>query len=63
MATVVRDLTLDDQRLLVDVLFSQEYALELIESELHDIELGNKKVEHSTYQKLVQLYDKLRSEL
>ncbi|WP_243385378.1 antirepressor AbbA [Bacillus kexueae] len=60
MTTAVHFLTKEDQQLLVDVLLNQEYALELVESELHDIENGNKHVDFQKYQKLVSLYDKLR---
>lgn len=60
MSIAIRQLSIEDQQLLVDVLFSQEYALELLESELHDIENGNKEVDFPTYKKLIALYDKVR---
>ncbi|WP_243293051.1 antirepressor AbbA [Bacillus sp. FJAT-47783] len=62
MRIAVRQFSKEDQQLLVDVLFSQEYAIELLESELHDIENGHKKVDFQTYKKLIDLYDKIRLE-
>lgn len=55
-------LTSEDQQLLLNILLNQGYALELISSEISDIENGYKKVEFETYKRIVQLYDKLRIE-
>jgi hypothetical protein len=55
-----KELTADEQKLLIDVLFSNEYALELLSSELYDIETGTKNVDETTYKKLVTLYDRVR---
>ncbi|ALC80886.1 MULTISPECIES: antirepressor AbbA [Bacillus] len=60
MNNSVKGLTADEQKLLIDVLFANEYALELLSSELYDIETGTKDVDETTYKKLVTLYDRVR---
>lgn len=55
-----KGLTADEQKLLIDVLFKNEYAIELLSSELYDIETGTKAVDETTYRKLVTLYDRVR---
>ncbi len=52
----------EEAALLLDVLFSQQYALELIRSELADIENGDKEVDEHRYQQLLRLYDRLLTE-
>jgi hypothetical protein len=48
-----------DQKLLLDVLFSQRYAKEIVSCELTDIESGNKKTEEARIKKLNELFDRL----
>lgn len=52
----------EEAALLLDVLFSQQYALELIRSELADIENGDKAVDEHRYRQLLRLYDRLLTE-
>ncbi|MBB5323858.1 hypothetical protein HNQ34_000950 [Anoxybacillus tepidamans] len=56
-------LSLDEQNLLLDVLFTQHYALEIISSELADIENGYKQADEARYKNLVKLYHRIREEL
>ncbi|PLR69496.1 MULTISPECIES: antirepressor AbbA [Bacillaceae] len=63
MNSAVEILSSDDQRFLVELLLKQQYALELISSEIYEIESGTKQTDHATYQKLVSLYDRIRFEL
>jgi hypothetical protein len=56
-------LSAEEQKLLLDVLFTQHYALEIISCELADIENGDKQVEEARYKKLVNLYDRIREEM
>ncbi|MGN7939944.1 antirepressor AbbA [Metabacillus sp. 22489] len=60
METTLKKLTLDDKQLLAEALISQQYALEIIISELNDIESGIKRMEQSKYLQLLTLYEKLR---
>jgi hypothetical protein len=53
-------LSIDDQQLLIEVLLNQHYAIEILSSELNDIETGVKSTDHGTYFRLVSLYDRLR---
>lgn len=53
-------LSTDDLKLLVEILFRQQYAIEIICSELNDIEAGLKSMDDESYQRLVSLYDRLR---
>ncbi|MCD7035472.1 antirepressor AbbA [Metabacillus sp. GX 13764] len=50
----------DDQKLLVDILLKQQYALELVSSEINDIESGEKAICQDDYNRLLALYDLLR---
>lgn len=56
-------LSRDEQQLLLEVLFSQQYALEIISSELADMESGQKQTDEGRYLHLVKLYERLREEL
>ncbi|BDG33010.1 antirepressor AbbA [Parageobacillus thermoglucosidasius] len=49
----------EEQILLLDILFAQQYALELISCELADIENGEKRVDEKRHQQLLHLYDRL----
>ncbi|SFA52044.1 Antirepressor AbbA [Parageobacillus thermantarcticus] len=49
----------EEQLLLLDILFAQQYALELVSCELADIENGEKQVDEKRYQQLLHLYDRL----
>jgi hypothetical protein len=60
METTFEKLSSDDQKLLVEILFRQNYAIEIISSELNDIEAGIKSIDIVTYNRLVSLYDRLR---
>ncbi|MFY0759324.1 MULTISPECIES: antirepressor AbbA [Metabacillus] len=63
MNSAVEILSSDDQKFLVELLLKQQYALELISSEIYEIESGTKQTDNATYQKLVSLYDRIRFEL
>ncbi|ASB89833.1 hypothetical protein ACH95_06535 [Bacillus glycinifermentans] len=52
----------EERKLLLNVLLNHEYAVELLSSEINDIETGTKNVDSLTYKKLVTLYDRVRSE-
>jgi hypothetical protein len=52
-------LTQEEKELLVSLLISTDIAKELVISEINDIEVGEKKLETTTYQKLIKLYDKI----
>jgi len=52
-------LTQEEKDLLVTLLISTDVAKELVISEINDIEVGEKKLETRTYQKLIELYDKI----
>jgi len=60
METTLKKLTLDDKQLLAEALISQHYALEIVISELNDIESGIKRMDQSKYLQLLTLYEKLR---
>lgn len=60
METTIEKISSDDQKLLIEILFSQHYAIEIISSELNDIEAGLKSTDNDTYNRLVSLYDRLR---
>ncbi|GGJ74757.1 flagellar basal body rod protein FlgC [Anoxybacillus voinovskiensis] len=53
----------DEQCLLLEVLFNQRYALEIISSELADMESGQKQVDEARYRHLVKLYERICNEL
>jgi|GEM_PF-428296 len=50
----------DEQKLLVKTLLSQNYVIELLSSELNDIECGKKAIDEHSYQQLKSLYERLR---
>jgi hypothetical protein len=52
----------EEQILLLDILFTQQYALDLVSCELADIENGEKQVDEKRYQQLLRLYDRLLQE-
>ncbi|ABO66285.1 Conserved hypothetical protein [Geobacillus thermodenitrificans NG80-2] len=52
----------EEASLLLEVLFSQQYALELVRSELADIENGDKEADEQRYRQLLRLYDRLLTE-
>ncbi|MFB7034377.1 antirepressor AbbA [Bacillus altitudinis] len=52
----------EEKKLLLNVLLNQEYAVELLSSEINDIECGTKNVDDNTYKKLITLYDRVRFE-
>ncbi len=49
----------EDKILLLEILFNQNYALELLRCELVDIENGDKLVTSEAYMRLLHLYEKL----
>jgi hypothetical protein len=59
---VLETLSHEEQRLLLDLLFTQQYALELVRCEIADIENGDKQVDARRYQQLLHLYDRLLQE-
>ncbi|GMB08633.1 antirepressor AbbA [Thermolongibacillus altinsuensis] len=56
-----QQLSMEEQQLLVDLLFTQQYAIELISAELADIECGYKQVDAQRYKQLIGLYDRVRA--
>jgi hypothetical protein len=52
-------LTQEEKDLLLTLLISTDVAKELVISEINDIEVGEKELEKITYQKLIELYDKI----
>ncbi|WP_338786746.1 antirepressor AbbA [Metabacillus sp. FJAT-53654] len=60
METTLKKLTSEDQKLLVEILIRQQYAIEIVSSELNDIEVGVKSTDEVTYNRLVSLYELLR---
>ncbi|KEZ52777.1 MULTISPECIES: antirepressor AbbA [Metabacillus] len=63
MNSAAEILSQDDQKFLVELLLKQQYALELVSSEIYEIENGTKQSDHATYQKLIRLYDRIRFEV
>ncbi|ANB60772.1 antirepressor AbbA [Anoxybacteroides amylolyticum] len=59
----MEQLSPDEQNLLLEVLFNQRYALEIISSELADMESGQKQVDEARYRHLVKLYERIYNEL
>jgi Antirepressor AbbA len=59
---LLQTLSHEEQILLLDVLFTQQYALDLVSCELADIENGEKQVDEKRYQQLLRLYDRLLQE-
>ena len=56
-------LSKDEQALLLEILFNQRYALDLVTVEIADIESGSKPSDEIVYKRLIALYDKLISEM
>ncbi|MDC2864879.1 MULTISPECIES: antirepressor AbbA [unclassified Bacillus (in: firmicutes)] len=56
------DLTKEEQSLLLDVLFRQNYASEILSVELSDIENGRKKADVSHYKQITSLFARLKNE-
>ncbi|WP_078547440.1 antirepressor AbbA [Litchfieldia alkalitelluris] len=52
-------LTDEEKESLLSIVFSQNYALELVRCELADIENGDKMVSREVYREIANLYDKL----
>ncbi|CAG9619904.1 antirepressor AbbA [Sutcliffiella rhizosphaerae] len=52
-------LTTEEKELLVSLLISTDVAKEFVLSEINDIEVGQKKLEAYTYQKLIEIYEKI----
>ncbi|WP_143415885.1 antirepressor AbbA [Geobacillus sp. E263] len=59
---LLKTLSYEEQILLLDILFTQQYALDLVSCELADIENGEKQVDEKQYQQLLRLYDRLLQE-
>jgi hypothetical protein len=59
---VLETLSHEERCLLLELLFAQQYALELVRCELADIENGDKQVDAKRYQQLLHLYDRLFQE-
>jgi hypothetical protein len=53
-------LSKEEAELLLDLLFEQEYALEVVSSHMVDIETGLKSVDVHRYRKIASLYNRLR---
>ncbi|MDR4434273.1 AbrB antirepressor AbbA [Bacillus tequilensis] len=62
MSLISERFTEEEQKLLLNILINHEYAIELLSSEINDIETGTKNVDGITYKKLVTLYDRFRFE-
>lgn len=60
MRAVQPVLSLEEKQLLVAILFRNHFAIELVVSEINDIECGKKSLIY-VHTKLVELYDKIRS--
>ncbi|KKI93862.1 hypothetical protein WQ54_02100 [Bacillus sp. SA1-12] len=61
MKATIEWLTIDEQKLLIELLLRQQYALEIVCSEINDIETGMKSTDQKTYQRLLALYERLRA--
>lgn len=62
MSLIGERFTEEEQKLLLNILINHEYAIELLSSEINDIETGTKNVDGTTCKKLVTLYDRFRFE-
>lgn len=60
MENEIEKLTSADQKILLKVLFNQQYEIEILSSELNDIESGERSVDQDTYRQLVSLYERFR---
>ncbi|TYR79870.1 antirepressor AbbA [Priestia megaterium] len=52
----------EQEQLLLELLFKQQYALEIVSSHMTDIEKGLINVNSEQYEEIVSLYDCLRDE-
>ncbi|MBC6974197.1 antirepressor AbbA [Bacillus sp. Xin] len=55
-------LTKEEKSLLLDILFRQNYASEILAVELTDIESGLKKADISQYRRITRLFNRLKNE-
>lgn len=55
-------LTNEEKNLLLDILFRQNYASEILAVELTDIESGLKKTDISQYRSITRLFYRLKNE-
>ncbi|PEP62414.1 MULTISPECIES: antirepressor AbbA [Bacillus] len=55
-------LTNEEKSLLLDILFRQNYATEILAVELADIEIGLKKADISQYRRITRLFNRLKNE-
>ncbi|KFN03597.1 antirepressor AbbA [Bacillus clarus] len=55
-------LTKEEESLLLDILFQQNYASEIVAVEITDIECGLKKTDVAQYRKLTRLFYRLKNE-
>ncbi|MEH7458770.1 recombinase XerD [Bacillus pseudomycoides] len=55
-------LTNEEKKLLLDILFRQNYASEILAVELTDIESGLKKTDISQYRRITRLFYRLKNE-
>ncbi|KEK25918.1 antirepressor AbbA [Bacillus gaemokensis] len=55
-------LTKEEESLLLDILFRQNYASEILAVELTDIENGLKKMDISHYRRITRLFHRLKNE-
>lgn len=53
------DFNEEEKELLIALLISTNFAKELVASVINDMETGDKKLESSTYKKLIKIYDKI----
>jgi hypothetical protein len=58
-SNLTSNLTNEEKELLVDALLTQRYALEVVGSEISDLESGRKQVDESRLKKLNDLYSRL----
>lgn len=53
-------LSREEEKLLLKILFNQQYALDVVSCELTDIERGDKQVQEEDYKQIINLYHRLR---
>lgn len=58
---VIEGFTYEEQKLLIEALLSQNYVIELLSSELNDIESGVKIKDEHAYKQLKSLFERLRN--
>ena len=51
--------TEEEKELLISLLISTNMAKELVANEINDMEAGDKRLESSTYKKLIRIFDKI----